>query len=198
MDLQELKDKFRHKTKADISDIDLALKAVPFLVRTVEALESQLSEYEKRVNHLEQQVNKQRPFSYKGRKNGLEWHANLDDKKNRLLIVFSGSINHRTAKLATNSIHPVFLNMRKGCNAIIDVSALNGFTNRVMFHFRKVLYTLDMMGAEKVIYILPPGETDVANVFRNTSDDFGYQIFTAASIEEAESIIEKSSHFLKA
>lgn len=198
MDLQELKNKFRHKTKADISDIDLALNAVPFLVRTVEALESQLSEYEKRVNHLEQQAKKQRPFSHKGSKNGLEWHADLDDKKNRLLIVFSGSINHRTAKLATNSIHPVFSNMRNGCNVIFDVSALSGFTNRVMFHFRKILYTLDIMGAEKVIYILPAGETDAANVFRNASDNPGYQVFTATSIEEAESVIEKSAHFLKA
>lgn len=198
MDLQELKNKFRHKTKADLSDIDLALNAAPFLVRTVEALESQLLECEKRIKHLEQQVNKQRPSSYKGSKNGLEWHANLDDKKNRLLLVFSGSINHRTAKLATNSIHQVFLNMRNGCNVIIDISNLTGFSNRVMFHFRKVLYSLDMMGAEKVIYILPSDETDVANVFRNTSDNFGYQVFTAASIEEAESIIEKSSVFLKA
>ena len=198
MDLKELKDKFRHKTKADIADIDIALNAVPFLVRTVEALESQLSEYEKRVAHLEQQLSKRKPFSYKGSKEGLEWRANLDDKKNRLLIVFSGSVNHKTAKLATNSIHPIFSNMRRGSNVILDVSSLVGFSNRVMFHFRKVLYTLDVMGAEKVIYILPPGGTDLANAFRNVSDALGFQVFTAASVEEADAIFEKSSHFLKA
>lgn len=197
MDLKELKDKFRHKTKADISDIDLALNAVPYLVRTVEALESQLSEYEKRVAHLEQQLNKRRPFSYKGSKEGLEWIADLNDKKNRLLIVFSGSVNHKTAKLATNNIHPIFSNMRKGTNVIIDVSALTGFSNRVMFHFRKILYTLDIVGADKVIYILPPDKIEVANAFRDASDALGYQVFTAASVEEADSIFEKSSQFLK-
>lgn len=198
MDLKELKEKFRHKTKADLSDIDLALSAVPFLVRKVEALESELSVYEKRVLHLEQQVSRQRPFSYKGSRDGTDWHADLDDKKNRLLLVFSGAINHKTAKLASNSIYPVFSNMRRGCNAIIDVSNLVGFSNRVMFHFRKVLYTLDVMGAEKVIYILPPGDTDLAHTFRKASDSLGYQVFTAATVEEAEAIIEKSSHFLKA
>jgi hypothetical protein len=198
MELEELKDKFRHKTKADISDIDLALNAVPFLIRTVEALESQLSEYEKRVEHLEQQLNKRRPSSYKGSKDGLEWQANLDNETNQLLLVFSGSITHKTAKLATNSVHPIFSNLRKGCNAIIDVSALSGFSNRVMFHFRKVLYTLDVMGSEKVIYILPPGNTDLTMVFRNASENLGYQVFTATSIEEAKSLLEKSSHFLKA
>ena len=198
MDLQELKNKFRHKTKADISDIDVALQAVPFLVRKIESLEAELSESEKRIDHLEQRLKKRRPSSFKGSKNGMNWLANLDDKKNLLLMVFSGETNHRTAKLASNSIHPVFSNMRKGCNVIIDISSLNGFTSRVIFHFRKILYTLDMMGAEKVIYILPPGERDIANAFRNASESLGYQTFTATSTEEAESILEKSAHFLKA
>jgi hypothetical protein len=198
MDLQELKDKFRHKTKADLSDIDIALQAVPFLVRKVETLEEELSTYEKRVEHLELQLNKRRPFSYKGKKNGTEWQADLDNKKNQLLMVFKGHIDHRTAKLATNSIHPIFTNMRRGCSAIIDVSALSGFSNRVMFHFRKVLYTLDVMEAEKLIYIPPSGETSVANAFRNASENLGYKLFSAASIGEAESIIEKSAAFIKA
>ena len=198
MDLQELKNKFRHKTKADISDIDVALQAVPFLVRKIESLEAELSESEKRIDHLEQRLKKRRPSSFKGSKNGMNWLANLDDKKNLLLMVFSGETNHRTAKLASNSIHPVFSNMRKGCNVIIDISNLNGFTSRVIFHFRKILYTLDMMGGEKVIYILPPDKTDIANAFRNATESLGYQVFTAASIEEANSILEKSTLFLKA
>jgi hypothetical protein len=198
MDLQELKNKFRHKTKADISDIDLALQAVPFLVRKIESLEAELAEYEKRVHHFEQQLNKRRPSSLQGNKDGMNWQATLEDKKNRLLLVFSGATNHRTAKLASNSIHPVFSNMRKGCNAILDISSLSGFTNRVMFHFRKILYTLDMMGAEKVIYVLPPGKTDIEKVFRKTSESLGYQVFTAVSVEEADSILEKSASFLKA
>jgi hypothetical protein len=88
--------------------------------------------------------------------------------------------------------------MRKGSNIIIDVSGLSGFSNRIMFHFRKVLYMLDMVGAEKVIYILPSGETNLANAFQNASNALGFQVFKAASIEEADSIFEKSSQFLKA
>jgi hypothetical protein len=198
MNLQELKDKFRHKTKADLSDIDLALQAAPFLVRKIESMESELSNYRKRIEHLEQQLSKKRPSSYKGSKNGTNWQAELDDKNNRIVIVFSGSIDHRTAKLATNSIHPVFSNMRKGCDVIFDVSGLSGFTNRVMFHFRKVLYTLDVMEAEKVIYILPPGDKTIENAFRNAFDSLSYEVFPAVSIKDAELLIEKTSNFLKA
>ncbi len=198
MDLQELKNKFRHKTKADIADIDLALQAVPFLVRTVEALESELSDCEKRLEHLEQLLNKRRPSSYKGSKDGLTWHADLDDKNNRLHLSFSGTIHQRTAKIASNNIFPIFYGMRKECNVILDVSHLSGFNNRVMFHFRKVLYTLDVMGTERVIFILPSDDTTILNSFRNASDNVGYQVFTAASTEEADAILEKGSHFLKA
>jgi hypothetical protein len=198
MDLQELKNKFKHKTKADISDIDIALNAVPFLVRKVDALEAELDEYEKRVRHLEKRLNKQRPHSFKGSKNGLTWNANLDDKKNRIALLFSGAITHRTAKLASNSIHPVFSNMREGCNAIIEISRLSGFNNRVMFHFRKILYTLDLMGAQKVIFILPPDDTPIKEAFLNISENLGYQVFTALSVEEADSVLEQSSQFLKA
>jgi len=88
--------------------------------------------------------------------------------------------------------------MRRGCKVIVDVSNLSGFSSRVMFHFRKVLYTLNVKGAEKVIYILPPGDADLPHAFRKATDNLGYQVFTAASPEEAESILEKSAHFLKA
>lgn len=198
MNLQELKDKFRHKMKADLSDIDLALQAVPFLVRKIETLEEEIFEYENRVRHLEQQLNKRRPYSYKGKKDGTQWQADLDNKKNILRLSFSGSINHKTAKLSSNAVYPIFSNMRKGCCVIIDVSSLAGFSSRVMFHFRKILYTLDVMGAEKVIHILPPGDTTITAAFRSATEPLSFQAFTAKSTEEAESIIEKSSHFLKA
>ena len=198
MDLQELKDKFRHKTKADLSDIDLALQAVPFLVRKLESLESELSDYEDRVRHLEHQLNKRRPSSYKGNKDGAEWFADLDDKKNILRLSFSGAINHRTAKFSSNTVQPIFSTMRKGCNVIFDISNLTGISTRVMFHFRKILYTLDVMGVERVIQILPPDDTAISTAFRSASEPLGFQVLTAKSIAEAESIIEKSSHFLKA
>lgn len=197
MNLEELKEKFVHKTKADLADIDLALRAVPFLVRKVESLEAEIASCQQRIVHLEQQFNRQRPSSYKGSKDGTDWLADLDDKKNRLLLLFSGSINHRTAKIASNSIYPVFSIMRKGCNVIFDVSNLKGFSTRVMFHFRKILYTLDVMGVEKVIYVLPPDDTDLVHIFRKASESLGYQIFTAASINEAEANLEKSAAFLK-
>lgn len=197
MDLQELKDKFRHKTKADLSDIDLALQAVPFLVRKIEALETELSECEKRFNHLSSQLNRQRPLSSKGKKDGTEWEAVLDEKKNRLLLNFSGAINHSIAKFASNSIYPVLSNIRTGCNVISDISKLTGVNNRVMFHFKKILYTLDIMGVDKIIYIPPSGDPLAFSAFRDVSISMGYQVITADSIEEAEAILEKSTQFLK-
>jgi hypothetical protein len=198
MNLQELKEKFRHKTKADLSDIDTALQAVPFLVRKIEALEAELSECEKRFEHLSSQHFKQRSLSSKGKKDGAEWEIDLDEKKNRLFMRFSGEMNQKVAKFASNSMSPVLSNIRKGCNVINDISSISGINNRIMFHFRKILYTLDMMGVEKVIHIPPPGDASVLKAFRDASDSLGYQVITAHSAEEAESILEKSSRFLKA
>jgi hypothetical protein len=67
-----------------------------------------------------------------------------------------------------------------------------------MFHFRKVFYTLDMMGVERVIHIPPPGDAGVFDVFRSASETLGYQVFSAGSVQEAESIIDKGTQFLKA
>ena len=110
MNLQELKDKFRHKTKADLSDIDTALQAVPFLVRKIEELETELAECEKRFQHLASQRIKQRSLSSKGKKDGVEWEADLDEKKNRLVMRFSGEMSPRIAKFASNSLSPVLSN----------------------------------------------------------------------------------------
>lgn len=198
MNFQELKDKFGHKTKADLADIDLALQAAPFLVRKVEALEAELTDFRKRIKHFEQRLNKSRPFSYKGNKNGVKWRADLDDDNNLLSILFSGSIDHHTAKFATNNILPIISNLRKGCDLIIDFSGLSGFSKRIMFHFRKILYTLNVAGAEKVVYIFPPDETNIDNVFRKTSESIGYQVFTASSTEDAVSLLKRSGQHLKA
>ena len=197
MDLQELKDKFRHKTKADLSDIDTALQALPFLIRKIEELETELAECEKRYQHLSSQRNKQRSLSSKGKKDGVEWEVDLDEKKNRLFMRFSGEMNPKIAKFSSNSLSPVLSNIRNGCNVINDISSLSGINSRVMFHFRKILYTLDMMGVERVIHIPPPEDSSVLYAFRSASDSLGYQVITAHSIEEAESILEKSTRFLK-
>jgi hypothetical protein len=197
MDLQELKEKFRHKTKADLSDIDTALQAVPFLVRKVEELETELAECEKRFQHLSSQRIKQRSLSSKGKKDGVEWEVKLDEKKNQLFMRFSGEINPRIAKFASNSLSPVLTNIRKGCNVVNDVSTLTNINNRVMFHFRKILYTLDMMGIERIIHVTQPEDTSVLSAFQSASDSLGYQVIIAHSPEEAKSILEKSVRFLK-
>ena len=61
MDLNEIKEKFRHKTRADLQDVDLALRAVPVLVREIERLEKLLNESEKKYNHLSDLFGKKRP-----------------------------------------------------------------------------------------------------------------------------------------
>lgn len=197
MNLDELKKKFRHKTKADLADIDLALQAVPFLVRKIESLESELSEYEKRYEHLSSQLNRPRSLSCKGEKDDVKWEAELDEKKNRIIIKFAGEINHKIAKQASNNIYPILSNIRKGCNVINDISGLSGVNKRVMFHFRKIFYTLDMMGVERVIYIPPPGKTTILSAFRKASDNLGYQVITADSVDSAKTMIEKGEQFLK-
>ena len=197
MDLQELKEKFRHKTKAEIADLDIALQAVPFLVRKIEALEMELSECEKRVAHLSARVAKQRPPFVKGKRDGFEWQVEWDEKKNRLTMRFSGKIDSRVAKFATNSFQPLLAEIEKGADVIIDFQTMSGINNRILFHFRKIFYTLHLMEIDKIIQIPSPQDTSIASALLNITSTPQFRILNAGSVEEAEEILDRA-HFLKA
>ncbi len=198
MDLAFLKEKFRHKQKADLSDLDLALKAVPFLIRTIESLEADAVEFEKRIAHLSSRIKRQPPTSRKGKKGAFAWEVAFDETKNRLIMQFSGPLDYKTAKFVTNHMYPVLINIRKGCDVINDVTAIQGLTRRVMFHFKKIFYTLDMMEISRVIHVLPSGDAAAVTAFNEASENLNCLVFTAGTRDEAIGVLDKSTQFLKA
>jgi hypothetical protein len=198
MDLNELKKRFKHKTKADLKDIDIALQAVPFLVRKLEELETELSKSEERIFHLTSQMKKRPPLSKKGKKGNSEWEVHVDEKKNRLNLKFKGEFDYKVMKLASNNIMPILPNIRKGCDVINDIGQLSGLNNRVKFHFKKIMYTLEILGVGRVIYILQESSESLENMLKDLSQHAGYQVYTVKSFQEADDILEKSTKFLKA
>ncbi len=196
MDIQELKDKFKHKTQANIKDIDLALKAAPFLVREVEQLEKQLEEAEKRIKHLQK---KRPPLSKKGKKGDAEWEVHIDEKKNRLHILFAGKFNYRSAKSASNSILTVITNVRREFDVISDISKMNAnFDRKILFHMKKLMYTLEQFGVRKIVRVLNPEAPALAGIFEDKSKIDDIKIYSTNSVEEAESMLDSAGKFLKA
>ncbi len=197
MKIEDLKKKFKHKTKADLEDLDLALRAVPFLVRKVEALEAELTKRDERIFHLTSQMKKLPPLSGNWSKGDSKWSVLIDEDKNRLHLSFSGAFDYKLMKIASNNITPILSNIQKGCDVINDIGHLDGMDNRVKFHFKKILYTLDVMGVGRIIHILQTGQEPIVTVLQDMSQNAGYQTFTAVSIDEANNILDKSNQFLK-
>lgn len=56
LDIELLKNKFRHKAEADVKDINLAIKAAPFLVKEVIRLEEELELKEKMIERLKKKL----------------------------------------------------------------------------------------------------------------------------------------------
>ena len=197
MDLDALKAKFRHKTSVDLKDIDIALNAVPFLVREVERLEGELAERNKRIAHMQSQLKRRIPLSKVGKKGAAEWEARVDEDANRLYIRLAGGFDYASAKAASNAILQVLPNIRKGFDVINDISGLGPeFPPKALFHLRKVMYNLKKMGAARVVRIVPQGQA-LIRLFDQAAQGAGFQVHTAASLAEAEALLDRSSRFLK-
>ena len=133
MDLNALKKQFRHKQKAELSDIDTALKAVPFLIREIERLENQLAQYKSRLTLLSSQINKRFPLTKQGKKGEGEWEIRIDEEKNRLYIKLSGFFDYQAAKIASNTIVSMMSALLENADAVNDLSELKGFDKRAIF-----------------------------------------------------------------
>jgi hypothetical protein len=198
MELDLLKEKFRHKRKAELSDLDLVLNAVPFLVREVERLEAELENRTNRIAHLSSLLNKRPPTSKKGKKGGGEWEVRIDEDKNRLYMSLSGFFTSQSAKEASNIIISMLANLRENADAISDLRELKEFDQRAVFHIRKVFYTLDYVGVKRVVWIMKEDPQLLSQLKHIYSSEAGYQMSVAKSLEDAEAILEHSRQFLKA
>jgi hypothetical protein len=197
MDLDALKAKFRHKTTVDLKDIDIALSAVPFLVREVERLERELGERDKRIAHMQSQLQRRIPLSKVGKRGSSEWETRVDEDANRLYIRLAGGFDYASAKAASNAILQVLPNIRKGFDVINDISGLGPeFPPKALFHLRKVMYNLKKTGAARVVRIAPKAPA-MTLLFDQAAQSAGFQVHTAGNLAEAEALLYRSSQFLK-
>lgn len=194
MDLSDIKTRFRHRAKANLTDIDIVLEALPMLVREVERLESEVAEAEKRIAHLSR---KQPPLFKKGRKGAAKWDVRVDENKNRLYLYLSGRFDLNGAKLASNHIISISFNLREGFDLINDVTELTlTLDKKVIFHIRKVIYHLEQAGLRRSVRVVAPDNQNTSHLFAKMLPD-GVISETAQSLEEAESMLENARRFLK-
>ena len=200
MDLSELKKKFRHRSSVDIKDIDIAMKAVPFLVREIEKMEGTIEEYEKRIEHLSGLLNKKRPpLDKAGKKNKMKWEAHVDEEENRLYINLAGELDYSAVKLASNGILGLLPSLRENYDVVNDFSELKGpFQKRVIFHLRKLIYNFSQTGVAHVVSINTTETKPVADMFQAGAKSEGFQSFEVSSLEEAKSTLQNLGRFLKA
>ncbi len=198
MDLNELKSKFRHKTRADLKDLDLVLDAVPFLVRELEKMEAKTQESEKRIEHLSSLMKKRPPLDKKGKKGDLSWQTRVDEDKNRLYIKISGKIDYSSAKLASNSVITILPNLRGKFDVINDLSGVEpGYNRKDLFHFKKMIFSLKELGIRKIINIKNEKAPGVSVIFENKSKTEDFQSSSSDSVEDAEAMLDNVATFLK-
>lgn len=200
MDLNEIKNKFRNKARVDLQDVDLALRAVPVLVREIERLETELQEAEKKYIHISDLFGKKRPpLEREGKKGNSKWRVWTNESSNRLYIELTGPIDYRFSKQASNGILSVFPNLREGFDVISDISKLTNFEERrVLFQLRKVFYNLKYGGVGKIVRVINPNAREVNGLFEVGEKDAELNVYIADSIEKAEAMIENVGRFLKA
>lgn len=200
MDLEDLKSRYKTKMRADLKDIDIVLKATPFLCREVCRLEEELEAQEKRIVFLTEQLSRRMPPMQKeGERKGCKWKAEVDVKHNMLIVVLSGELDYRTAKVATNQMIETLPHLQKDCGIIFDVKDISsGSDKKLIFHLRKTMHHLRQIGIKRLIYVPSKDMPSVGFVFEEFSEKDGYKVHKSKSVEEAKDALINVERFLKA
>lgn len=200
MDLEDLKNRFKNKMKADLKDIDTVLRATPFLCREICRIEEELAISEKRIEFLTQQLNrKMPPLEKEGERKGCKWKAEIDARHNMLISSLAGEFDYRTAKIATNQTLETIPHLQSGCIVIFDISGiLPGSDKKLIFHLRKAVYLIRQIGIKRMALITSSDMPAIGFIFEEYSERDGYKVHKASSIEDAKNAVLNVDRFLKA
>lgn len=113
-----------------------------------------------------------------------------DSAKNRLYLVFQGTIPDDMAKSAADRVIDETKNLRPGFSVINDISQAQPAGPWGAAEIKRVQAFLGYMGIERIIRILPDSDSGVAGQFENTARNYPTAM-TASSIEEAEAILDR-------
>ncbi|MCB9493901.1 MAG: hypothetical protein H6681_00470 [Desulfobacteraceae bacterium] len=200
MDLELLKSKFRHRAEADVKDINLAIKAVPFLVKEVIRLEEELDTKNKLIERLKKKIKKQPPLIHKGEKDSFNWIIKVNEETNTILIQFNGVPNKSGAKICSNAVLTLSENLEPGFSVISDMRKLDtsAINQRMLFYFRKVHYLFLRNNVKYIIRVVPEHFKEIDGLMDIPSDQKKHlKMFSVTSIDEAKNIIRNLGKHLR-
>lgn len=202
MDFEELKLKFQSKATADVKDINLALRATPFLVREVISLQEALAESELRIQHLTGMLKRTPPTQLLGKKDQAAWKIWIDGSKNYLHIQLFGKIEKKAGKLISNAVLSVMENLHSGFSVVVDVrEMLPEVDCRTRFYFRKTAYVFFRMEAEPIVQVQEDSQ-NIEFLFENpekqsSTAQIQERIHRVRTLEEADKLLDNLGRHLR-
>ena len=113
-----------------------------------------------------------------------------DAAKNRLYLVFQGTIPDDMAKSAAERVIEEARHLRPGFSVVNDLSQAQPAGPWGAAEIKRVQAFLGYMGIERIIRILPEVDDGVADQFEKTAGKYPTAL-TAGSIEEADAILDR-------
>jgi hypothetical protein len=201
LDLEQLKTKFRHKHEVDVKDINIAIKAVPFLVKEIIKLEEDIESRDRTITRLKKKIKRQPPSVQKGQKDKFSWVLKADEDSNTLFIQFTGIPNKSGAKICSNAVINLSENLETDFSVISDLRKLETeyITTRMLFYFRKVHYLFLRMKVKYIIRVVSEEQKEIKDFIDipDVAKEEKMKIFSVTSIEEGKNIIKNMGKHLR-
>jgi len=199
LNLDLLKEKFRKKSSVGLEDVDLAMKAVPFLIRVIDDLEVGLIKSRAKIENLQNRLNINPVMSLQGSKWKSNWSVQYEDNHNVLLIHLKGKFNYKTARKAANDILAVSGNIQDRFSVITDMYDVDpNISMKTFFHFKKASFNMKSHGLDRVVRIINPDHTYLMKLFSSKSVFSSSKTYLARDVDEARKILQEENKHLQA
>lgn len=193
IDFEDLKKKYRKKTRVDLADLVQLQTMVPILIREICRLEGELNEVSEYVRQLEK---KKPPLEIHGKMAKAQWSAVYDMKKKRMTIRLKGIFDAKSAKKASNAIIAILGNVSKDFDLINDIRELDTISDmKAAFHLKKTRYHMVQAGINRSVRIVPEKETVGATLFATYFKESA-NTMVVQSMEDAETALDNQGKFL--